>query len=95
MYALLGDDGETSSTLAGLSMLREAVEDILTSLTAREAAILRFRYGLAGKRPHTLEEVGQKLGITRERVRQIEGAALRKLRHPRRARKLKGFVEFA
>ncbi|TET51284.1 MAG: sigma-70 family RNA polymerase sigma factor [Anaerolineales bacterium] len=71
--------------------LRLQLERVLQSLTAREARTLRLRYGLDGQRPHTLEEVGRKLGVSRERARQIERAALRKLRHPRHSRDLMGY----
>jgi RNA polymerase primary sigma factor len=71
--------------------LRAELERVLESLTAREARILRLRFGLDGQRPHTLEEVGTKLGVSRERARQIEQEALRKLRHPRHSRDLMGY----
>jgi RNA polymerase primary sigma factor len=69
------------------------MEDILSSLNAREGRVIQLRFGLVDGQPHTLEEVGQKFGVTRERVRQIEAAALRKLRHPRRSRRLRDFLE--
>jgi RNA polymerase primary sigma factor len=72
-------------------MLRERVEEVLATLTPREARILRLRFGLGQDRPYTLEEVGQKFGLTRERIRQIEGKALRRLRQPSRARMLRDF----
>jgi len=75
------------------TMLREKVEEVLSTLSPREARILRLRFGLDNDRPYTLEEVGQKFGLTRERIRQIEGKALRRLRHPRRARLLREYVE--
>jgi RNA polymerase primary sigma factor len=71
--------------------LRTELEKVLQSLSAREAWILRLRFGLDGQRPHTLEEVGSKLGVSRERARQIEQEALRKLRHPRHSRDLMGY----
>ena len=74
-------------------MLREKVEEVLSTLSPREARILRMRFGLDHDRPYTLEEVGQKFGLTRERIRQIEGKALRRLRHPCRARILREYVE--
>jgi RNA polymerase primary sigma factor len=74
-------------------VLKEIMEEILGSLNAREGRVLQLRFGLVDGQPHTLEEVGQKFGVTRERVRQIEAAALRKLRHPRRSRRLKDFLE--
>lgn len=72
-------------------LLREKLDDILSTLDPREARILRLRFGLQNGYCYTLEEVGQKFGLTRERIRQIEGKALRRLRHPRRARQLKDF----
>ncbi len=70
------------------NMLRERVEEVLSTLSAREARVLRLRFGLGQDRAYTLEEVGQKFGLTRERIRQIEGKALRQLRQPGRARRL-------
>jgi RNA polymerase primary sigma factor len=74
------------------SMLKEKIDEVLGTLTAREARILRLRFGLDSGVPFTLEEVGEKFGLTRERIRQIEGKALRRLRHPRRARQLKEYL---
>ncbi len=74
------------------NMLREKVEEVLATLSPREARILRLRFGLDNGHTYTLEEVGQKFGLTRERIRQIEGKALRRLRHPRRARQLKDYL---
>ncbi len=74
------------------NLLREKVEEVLATLTPREARILRLRFGLQNGRSYTLEEVGQKFGLTRERIRQIEGKALRRLRHPRRSRQLKDYL---
>jgi RNA polymerase primary sigma factor len=73
-------------------MLQEKLEDVLATLTPREARILRLRFGLQNGRSYTLEEVGRKFGLTRERIRQIEGQALRKLRHPRRSRQLRDYL---
>jgi len=73
-------------------LLQEKVEALLNTLTPREARILRLRFGLQNGRSHTLEEVGQTFGLTRERIRQIEGRALRRLRHPRRSRKLRDYI---
>lgn len=73
-------------------MLRERVNEVLSTLSPREARILRLRFGLDDNQPKTLEEVGQKFGLTRERIRQIEGKALRRLRHPRRARMLREYL---
>jgi len=74
------------------SMLREKLEEILSTLTPREARVLRLRFGLDDGTSYTLEEVGQKFGLTRERIRQIEGHALRALRHPIRAKQLKDYL---
>jgi RNA polymerase primary sigma factor len=74
------------------SMLREKIDEVLGTLTPREARVLRLRFGLDTGTPYTLEEVGEKFGLTRERIRQIEGKALRRLRHPRRARQLKEYL---
>jgi RNA polymerase primary sigma factor len=73
-------------------MLGERVDDVLATLTPREARIIRLRFGLGQDRSYTLEEVGQKFGLTRERIRQIEGKALRRLRQPCRARRLKEYT---
>jgi RNA polymerase primary sigma factor len=73
-------------------LLREGIEEVLSSLTPREARILRLRYGLQNGRSYTLEEVGRKFGLTRERIRQIESKALRRLRHPSRSRQLKDYL---
>ncbi len=74
------------------SMLREKIEEVLATLPPREARVLRLRFGLETGTPYTLEEVGEKFGLTRERIRQIEGKALQRLRHPRRARMLKDYL---
>jgi RNA polymerase primary sigma factor len=73
------------------NMLRERLDEVLATLTPREARILRLRFGLGQDRPYTLEEVGQKFGLTRERIRQIESKALRRLRQPSRARLLRDY----
>ncbi|PJF34354.1 MAG: RNA polymerase subunit sigma, partial [Candidatus Thermofonsia Clade 1 bacterium] len=75
------------------SLLREKLEEVLSTLSPREARILRLRFGLQNGEQYTLEEVGQKFGLTRERIRQIEGRALRRLRHPRRSRHLRDFLQ--
>jgi RNA polymerase primary sigma factor len=77
---------------AEMILLGEEIEEALASLTAREARVLRMRYGLDDERPHTLKEVGDKLGVSRERARQIESQAISKLRHPRHSRKLAGYL---
>ena len=73
------------------ALLAEALKEILDTLTEREADVLRMRFGMYDGRTHTLEEVGQSFGVTRERIRQIENKAIRKLRHPSRAKKIKDF----
>ncbi|NMB54982.1 MAG: sigma-70 family RNA polymerase sigma factor [Leptolinea sp.] len=75
------------------NLLREKIEEVLSTLPPREARILRLRFGLDNGRTYTLEEVGRKFGLTRERIRQIEGKALSRLRHPRRARQLKDYIQ--
>jgi RNA polymerase primary sigma factor len=74
------------------NMLREKMNEVLGTLSPREARVLRLRFGLDNGHPYTLEEVGQKFGLTRERIRQIEGRALRRLRHPCRARQLREYL---
>ena len=73
------------------ALLAEALKEILDTLTEREADVLRMRFGMYDGRTHTLEEVGQIFGVTRERIRQIENKAIRKLRHPSRAKKIRDF----
>jgi RNA polymerase primary sigma factor len=75
-----------------LGNLRETTTKILSSLTPREERVLRMRFGIGMNTDHTLEEVGQQFSVTRERIRQIEAKALRKLKHPSRSRKLRGFL---
>jgi RNA polymerase primary sigma factor len=75
-----------------LGNLRETTTKILASLTPREERVLRMRFGIGMNTDHTLEEVGQQFSVTRERIRQIEAKALRKLKHPSRSRKLRGFL---
>jgi RNA polymerase primary sigma factor len=75
------------------NMLKEKVDEILSTLSPREARILRMRFGFDNNRAYTLEEVGQKFGLTRERIRQIEGKALRRLRHPGSTRLLRDYIE--
>ena len=73
--------------------LRDVVKDILDSLTPREAKVLRMRFGIEMTSDHTLEEVGKQFDVTRERIRQIEAKALRKLKHPSRSDKLRSFID--
>jgi RNA polymerase primary sigma factor len=86
------EDAPTPPDTAFHHLLQEKLEDVLSTLTPREARILRLRFGLQNGRSYTLEEVGKKFGLTRERIRQIEGQALRKLRHPRRSRQLRDYL---
>ena len=74
-------------------MLRENIDEVLSALSDREAKVLKMRFGLSGNKMMTLEEVGRKFGVTRERIRQIEAKALRKLKHPSRRKKLQDFLE--
>jgi RNA polymerase primary sigma factor len=94
----LGDFIEDQKALppadaASRKMLKEQVDDVLETLSERERAVLNMRFGLDDGRARTLEEVGREFGVTRERIRQIEAKALRKLRHPSRAKKLKDFLD--
>ncbi|GAB4546992.1 MAG: RNA polymerase sigma factor RpoD [Anaerolineae bacterium] len=94
----LGSFIEDDSTLSPVqsayqTLLHEKVEEVLATLHPREARILRLRFGLVNGKAYTLEEVGEKFGLTRERIRQIEGKALRRLRHPRRSRHLRDFLQ--
>jgi len=102
----IGEDGDTHfgdfiedkraispANATAYSMLKEQIEEVLTSLTDRERQVLQLRFGLPDGSPRTLEEVGQIFHVTRERVRQIEAKALRKLRHPTRSRRLRNFLE--
>ena len=82
------DDASQPSEEASYTLLREQLEDVLATLTPREQQVLRMRFGLQDGKPHTLEEVGKEFDVTRERIRQIESKALRKLRHPSRSKKL-------
>lgn len=102
----IGDDGDSHfgdfiedkeavcpANATAFLMLQEQMEDVLKTLTEREQRVLRLRFGIGDGCPHTLEEVGAMFKVTRERVRQIEAKALKKLRHPTRSRKLKGFLD--
>ncbi len=87
------EDALAPADAAAFVLLREQLDDVLDTLTDREQRVLRLRFGLEDGRGRTLEEVGQEFGVTRERIRQIEAKALRKLRHPSRSRRLKDFLE--
>ena len=87
------EDAPAPSDVASHTMLKEQLAEVLSTLTPREEKVLRLRFGLEDGRSRTLEEVGKEFNVTRERIRQIEAKALRKLRHPRRSKKLKDFLE--
>ena len=86
------DEASQPSEEASYTLLREQLEEVLSTLTPREEQVLRMRFGLIDGKPHTLEEVGKEFDVTRERIRQIESKALRKLRHPSRSKKLRDFL---
>lgn len=86
-------DAPAPADAASFTLLREQLDEVLETLTLREKRVLELRFGLEDGRSRTLEEVGQHFGVTRERIRQIEAKALRKLRHPSRSKKLKDFLE--
>jgi len=87
------DDAPAPAEAASHTLLREQLGEVLSTLTDREEKVLRLRFGLEDGRSRTLEEVGKEFSVTRERIRQIEAKALRKLRHPSRSKKLKDFLE--
>ena len=87
------DEASQPSEEASYTLLREQLDEVLETLTVREKKVLELRFGLEDGRSRTLEEVGQHFGVTRERIRQIEAKALRKLRHPSRSKRLKDFLE--
>ena len=96
--SILGDfipdnDAPAPSDMAAFMLLKEQLMNVLETLTPREEKVLRLRFGLDDGRARTLEEVGKEFNVTRERIRQIEAKALRKLRHPSRSKKLKDFLE--
>ena len=86
------DEAPVPAEVASHTLLREQLSEVLDTLTEREEKVLRLRFGLVDGRPRTLEEVGKEFNVTRERIRQIEAKALRKLRHPSRSKKLKDFL---
>ncbi|MDD6826350.1 MAG: RNA polymerase sigma factor RpoD [Oscillospiraceae bacterium] len=87
------DDAPAPAEAASLVLLKEQLNEVLNTLTEREAKVLRLRFGLEDGRSRTLEEVGKEFEVTRERIRQIEAKALRKLRHPSRSKKVKDFLD--
>lgn len=87
------EDAPAPADAASRELLKETISEVLFTLTPREEKVLRLRFGLVDGRPRTLEEVGDEFGVTRERIRQIEAKALRKLRHPMRSKKLKDFLD--
>ena len=86
------DDALAPEEAASMMLLKEQLDDVLSTLTPREKKVIQLRFGLEDGRQRTLEEVGEEFGVTRERIRQIEAKALRKLRHPSRSKKLKDFL---
>ncbi|MGM9936431.1 MAG: RNA polymerase sigma factor RpoD [Candidatus Ornithomonoglobus sp.] len=88
------DDAPAPDDSASYVLLKEQLDDVLQTLTKRESKVLQLRFGLIDGTPHTLEEVGREFKVTRERIRQIEAKALRKLRHPSRSKKLKDFLDY-
>ncbi len=86
------EDADSPQEAAGQQLLREVIDEIFQSLTPREVRILQLRFGLVDGYCYTLEEVGKKFGVTRERIRQIEAQALSRLRHPSRSRKLRDYL---
>jgi len=87
------EDAPAPAKAASYSLLKEQIDQVLDSLTDREKRVLELRFGIEDGRPRTLEEVGKEFGVTRERIRQIESKALRKLRHPTRSKKLKDYLD--
>ena len=91
----LADDGPTAEDAVNLSELKTKITKILAKLTPREERVLRMRFGIGLKTDYTLEEIGQEFSLTKDRIRQIEAKALRKLKHPFLAKNLVGFLEAA
>lgn len=89
----IADTAPSPYDTASRQLLKDNINEVLETLSGREANVLRYRFGLGGERPMTLEEVGKKFGVTRERIRQIEAKALRKLKHPSRRKKLQDYLE--
>lgn len=87
------EDAPAPASAASFILLKEQLDDVLHTLTDREKRVLELRFGIEDGRPRTLEEVGKEFGVTRERIRQIEAKALRKLRHPSRSKKLKDYLD--
>lgn len=87
------DEAPAPADAASMLLLKEQIGDVLKTLTPREAKVLELRFGLADGQSHTLEEVGKEFNVTRERIRQIEAKALRKLRHPSRSKRLRDFLD--
>ncbi len=87
------DDAPAPAEAASFTLMKEQLMNVLDTLTPREEKVLRLRFGLDDGRQRTLEEVGKEFNVTRERIRQIEAKALRKLRHPSRSKKLKDFLD--
>ena len=87
------EDALSPAEQAADVLLREHIEEVMKTLTPREAKVLKLRFGLQDGRMRTLEEVGREFDVTRERIRQIEAKALRKLRHPSRSKKVKDFLD--
>ena len=86
-------EAEDPTESTGMTMLRDRIKDVLDTLTERERAVLEQRFGLVDGNSRTLEEVGNQFEVTRERIRQIEAKALKKMRHPTRIRRLNGFLD--
>ena len=91
--AICDDEAPVPAEAASQTLLKEQLVEVLGTLTDREQKVLRLRFGLDDGRARTLEEVGKEFSVTRERIRQIEAKALRKLRHPSRSRKLKDYLD--
>ena len=87
------NNSQAPADAVSYQLLKEQVGDVLDSISQREKRVLELRFGLEDGRSRTLEEVGREFGVTRERIRQIEAKALRKLRHPTRSKKLRDFLE--